>query len=132
MKKLILVVILLALVGGGYYFWKKHRVVKDETVYYRTQEIRRGSVTEEVTATGTVDPIQKVSVTTQVTGKIIALDADYNSRVTEGQVIAQIDPDTYESALASSRRRPRWSAPPRSSFIRRRNSRARRSWRSAA
>lgn len=103
MKKLILVVILLALVGGGYYFWKKHRVVKDETVYYRTQEVRRGSVTEEVTATGTVDPIQKVSVTTQVTGKIIALDADYNSRVTEGQVIAQIDPDTYESALASSR-----------------------------
>ena len=103
MKKLIFVVILLAAIAGGFWYWKKHHTVKDETVYYRSQEIRRGSVTEEVTATGTVDPIQKVSVTTQVTGEVIDLRADYNSRVKEGDVIAMLDPDTYESQLASQR-----------------------------
>ena len=103
MKKIILLVVILAVIAGGFYYWKRHHVVQDATVYYRSQEIQRGSVTEEVTATGTVDPIQKVSVTTQVTGEVIELHADYNSRVKEGDVIALIDPDTYESALASQR-----------------------------
>ncbi|MBR6470784.1 MAG: efflux RND transporter periplasmic adaptor subunit [Victivallales bacterium] len=103
MKKAIIILIVLAIAGGAFYYWKKHRHVQEETIRYRTQEIRRGNVTEEVTATGIVDPIQKVSVTTQVTGEIIALPVDYNSRVTEGQVIALIDPDTYQSALASQR-----------------------------
>lgn len=103
MKKLIIIILVLIVAVGAFYFWKSRHKVKDETVYYRSQEIRLGDVTEEVTATGTVDPIQKVSVTTQVTGEVIELHADYNSRVTKGEVIALLDPDTYESQLASQR-----------------------------
>ena len=102
MKKLILLVIVVAAVVGVWY-WRKHRPVKPETVYFRSQPVARASVTQDVTATGTISPIKKVEVATQVTGKVITLAADYNSHVTEGHIIAVIDPKTYESQLASAR-----------------------------
>lgn len=101
MKKIIIMLIVIAL-GGGAYYWHARQSVKDEIIHYRSQAIGRGTVTQEVTATGTVNPIKSVEVATQVTGKVISLSADYNSRVKEGQVIALIDPETYKSALESA------------------------------
>ncbi len=101
MKKFLFIIVLLAIVGGGYY-WYTHRSVKQEVIHFRSQEIVRGNVTQEVTATGTVNPIKSVEVATQVTGKVISLTADYNTRVKEGDVIALIDPETYKSALESA------------------------------
>ena len=102
MKKLIIIIIVLA-AAGGFYYWRKHRPAEQETTFYRSQPIARGTVVQDVTATGTISPITKVEVATQVTGKVISLSADYNSKVTEGQVIAIIDPDNYKSQLASAR-----------------------------
>ncbi len=102
MKRILFLVVVIALAGGVFY-WFKQREAKPATNYYRSQMIRRGDVVQEVTATGTVNPIKKVNVTTQVTGKVISLKADYNSRVKAGETIALIDPDTYVSALASAR-----------------------------
>ncbi len=102
LKKAILGLIVLALAGGGYYYWK-HREKAPTVTYYRAQPVKMGDVTQEVTATGTVNPVKSVKVTTQVTGKVISLKADYNSRVKQGDLIAMIDPQTYESALASQR-----------------------------
>ena len=93
MKKLILFIIVIAALGGGWY-WYKHRPAKPETIYFRSQEVVRASVTQDVTATGTISPIKKVEVATQVTGKVISLSADYNSHVKAGQLIAVIDPQT--------------------------------------
>ena len=84
MKKL-LKAILVCLVLGAVFFgyrWYKNRPRAPEPTYYRSQTVGRGSVTQEVTATGTIGPIREVSVTTQVTGKIVSLFADYNSRIT--------------------------------------------------
>ena len=103
MKKLIIIVVIVALCGAGYYFYKHRGGEQVEITYYRTQAVTRGDVTQEVSATGTVQPIKQVNVTTQVTGKVIELRADYNSRVKAGEVIALIDPETYKSALASAR-----------------------------
>lgn len=105
LKKIIKAVITLAILGGAGYgwHWYKHRPAKIEPTYFRSQIVQKGSVVQEVTATGSIAPIKDVSVTTQVTGKIISLKADYNSHIEKDQVIAQIDPDTYESALASAR-----------------------------
>ena len=83
LKKAIIVLIVLALAGGGYY-WYKRRSVAPQVTYYRAQPVKMGDVTQEVTATGTVNPIKTVKVTTQVTGKVISLKADYNSRVKQG------------------------------------------------
>lgn len=103
--KILKAVITLAVLAGLWFGWKWYRQKpkQAEITYYRSQVVEKGSVTQEVTATGTIAPIKKVSVTTQVTGKIISLSADYNSRITEGQVIALLDTDTYESSLASAR-----------------------------
>ncbi|MCQ2397139.1 MAG: efflux RND transporter periplasmic adaptor subunit [Lentisphaeria bacterium] len=103
--KILKAVITLAVLAGLWFGWKwyKQKPKQAEITYFRSQVVTKGSVTQEVTATGTIAPIKKVSVTTQVTGKIISLSADYNSRITEGQVIALLDTDTYESSLASAR-----------------------------
>ncbi|GEM_PF-992731 len=104
-KKIIKLVVVIAILAGAWYGWRayKNRPQAPATVYFRSQVVGKGSVTQEVTATGTVQPVKKVSVTTQVTGKIISLSADYNSRIKECEVIAEIDPDNYKSSLDNAR-----------------------------
>ena len=76
--KFVLYCLILGGIGYGIH-WYRNRPRPVEPTYYRSQVIQRGSLTQEVTATGTIAPIKEVSVTTQVTGKIISLSADYNA-----------------------------------------------------
>ena len=104
MKKFLYFVIVVALCGGGYFYWR-HRVAgakKDAPVVYRTVKVARATITQEVSATGTIQPIQKVDVGTQVTGKILKLYADFNSTVKAGQVVAEVDPATYKASYAAA------------------------------
>lgn len=77
---------------------------KEKMPAYRTAPIGRTDIVSTVEATGTVTPIKKVEVGAQVNGKIVKLYVDYNSVVTNGQVVAEIDPlvyrANYESAVA--------------------------------
>lgn len=66
-----------------------------------TATATRGDVSEAVTATGTIEPVTKVEVGTQVSGIIDKLYADYNSIVTKGQLIAEMDKVTLQSELTS-------------------------------
>lgn len=70
---------------------------------YRTVKIERGEIRSVVTATGTLNPVITVLVGSQVTGTIKALYADFNSKVKEGQVIAQIDPSIFEAQVAQAK-----------------------------
>ncbi len=67
-----------------------------------TVTAERGELTETVTATGTVESVTQVDVGTQVTGIIDKLYADYNSVVTKGQLIAEIEKTLLESDLKSA------------------------------
>lgn len=69
---------------------------------YRTAPISRTDIVSTVEATGTVTPIKKVEVGAQVNGKIVKLFADYNSVVTNGQVVALIDPLVYQANYDSA------------------------------
>ncbi len=66
---------------------------------FRTVKVERGEITSTVTATGTINPVITVLVGSQISGTIKALYADFNSRVKEGEVIAQIDPAIFESQV---------------------------------
>lgn len=68
-------------------------------VRYETEPVSRGDIVQSVSATGTVNPVTTVLVGTQVSGKIKALHADYNSVVKKGDLIAEIDPALFQAAV---------------------------------
>ena len=69
---------------------------------FKTAVVEKGSITNTVTSTGTVEPEKSVEVGTQVSGIIDKIYVDYNSVVKEGQVIAELDKTTLEADLRSS------------------------------
>jgi len=76
---------------------------KGDAPSYRTEPVSRGDIQQSVTATGTVNAVTTVLVGTQVSGTIKNLYVDFNSRVTKGQLIAQIDPEMLEAQAAQAR-----------------------------
>ncbi len=66
---------------------------------YFTAKAERGDIRDVVEATGTINAVTTVQVGSQVSGTIAALNADFNSRVKKGQIIATIDPRLFQGAL---------------------------------
>ena len=75
---------------------------KEASVQLDTVKAERGELTETVTATGEVESVTQVDVGTQVTGIIDKLYVDYNSVVTKGQLIAEIEKTLLQSELNSA------------------------------
>jgi HlyD family secretion protein len=90
------VIVTVIVIGGGIWFLNRNR---DETPLYQTVSVERGDVTQEVTATGTLNPLTNVLVGCQVSGTISKIYVDYNSLVKVGQLIAELDPSTYNAQL---------------------------------
>ncbi len=90
----------LALAGGGYWWYTQKQAASD--VQYRTSKIERGSLQASVSASGAVNPVTQVSVGTQVSGQIKELYVDFNAEVKAGQLIALIDPETFEYRVRSA------------------------------
>jgi HlyD family secretion protein len=67
---------------------------------YKTEPVTRGPISQVVSATGEVSAVTTVSVGSQVSGIISRLYADFNTRVKEGQVLADLDPRLFEVAHA--------------------------------
>lgn len=100
MKRWIIGLILVALAVGGYFIYQHYTTDPSEESRYRMGKVERGDVVQTVRATGTIQPIRLVQVGTQVNGPIRKLYVDYNSCVKAGDLVAQIDPTTYEARLA--------------------------------
>jgi HlyD family secretion protein len=66
---------------------------------YKTEKVDRGTVTMTVTATGTIAAVTTVQVGSQVSGVIARIHADFNSRVTKGQVLAELDPTPFQQTV---------------------------------
>jgi HlyD family secretion protein len=91
-------IIIILLLGGGYYYSNMNGGGESKQKF-RKVKVERGEISQVVTATGTINPVITVLVGSQVSGTIKALYADFNSRVKEGQVIAQIDPAIFEAQV---------------------------------
>lgn len=83
----------LVLVAGLAWWWLQGRAPE---LSFRTAKIERGPLQATVSASGAVNPVTQVSVGTQVSGQIKELHVDFNSEVKAGQLIALIDPETFE------------------------------------
>ncbi|MBV9493525.1 MAG: efflux RND transporter periplasmic adaptor subunit [Acidobacteria bacterium] len=72
---------------------------KDKESQYKTEKVDRGNITMTVTATGTASAVTTVQVGSQVSGVIARLYADFNSRVTKGQLLAELDPTPFQAQV---------------------------------
>src|ERR1700675_3764860 len=70
---------------------------------YFTAKVDRGDISQVVEATGTINAVTTVQVGSQVSGTISSLNADFNSRVKKGQVVAQIDPSLFQGSLLQAK-----------------------------
>ena len=82
----------------GYFFMGTSSKGK---ISFQTEKVTRNSMTDVVVATGTVEPVTKVDVGTQVSGIIDRIYVDYNSVVKKGQLIAEMDKVTLQAELES-------------------------------
>ena len=102
MKKSYLIAGLVAagVLGGGAWWWSSRSSA--DAVDYRTAKIERGNLQATVAASGAVNPVAVVTVGTQVSGQIKDLFVDFNSEVKAGQLLARIDPETFEYRVRSA------------------------------
>lgn len=82
--------------------WGYFRTRKDAPKY-TTATVRRGNITSVVQATGTINPLTTVPVGSYVSGTVKYIFADFNTRVKNGQVLAQLDPAIYEAQVIQAR-----------------------------
>lgn len=86
--------IALALIGSG----AAYKSIKGK-VKYHTKPIEKCTITQVVEASGTINPVNLVSVGSTVSGLIQDIYVDFNSQVKKGQILAQIDPRTFEATV---------------------------------
>ena len=98
-KWLLLVVVIAAGAAGALYYFRGSHA---EAPSFNSAKIARGELQQTVTATGTLNPVKSVQVGCQVSGRISGLYVDYNSPVTNGQLIAEIDPRVYLAQVGSA------------------------------
>jgi HlyD family secretion protein len=75
---------------------------RSREVRYQTVKLERGDVAEVVGATGTLQAVTTVQVGSQVSGTIQSLNADFNSVVKKGQVVARLDPSLFQARLGQA------------------------------
>ena len=98
-KKIALIIGVILLAFIAYIFLNGNEEVQIEA---KSILVKKGEVTNMVTATGTIEPITKVEVGTQVSGVVERIYVDFNSEVKEGQLIAELDKTNLKSALAQA------------------------------
>jgi HlyD family secretion protein len=102
MKRTALIVAALAVLAAGGWYWYDSRN-SDSEVRYRTAKVERGTIAAVVVASGTLNATTTVQVGSQISGQVKDIYADFNTTVKKDQVIARIDPSTFELRVNQAR-----------------------------
>ncbi|HVX28013.1 MAG TPA: efflux RND transporter periplasmic adaptor subunit [Parafilimonas sp.] len=92
---IIILVIVVAAIAVWFLFFRK----EEQQVTVITQKPTIGHIAESVTATGTVEPVDTVSVGTQVSGTVDKIYVDFNSTVKKGQLLAELDKTLFQASV---------------------------------
>jgi HlyD family secretion protein len=95
-----LTVLVLAAAGAVYFFMSKK---KDQAVTFITAKPQYGYIAKTITATGTIQPEDTVSVGAQVSGVVKNVYVDFNSAVKQGQLLAKVDPSIINEQREQSK-----------------------------
>ncbi len=102
MRKLLIVVgIVAAIAAAGYGYYRYTQ--KPPVPIVSAARVTRGDIAETVGATGQLQAVTTVQVGTQVSGTIQELNADFNSLVRKGQVLARLDPSLFQTQIEQAR-----------------------------
>ena len=83
--------------------WAGYVSVGDRSaIQFFTAKVDQGDISQVVQATGTINPINTVPVGSVVSGNVVAINVDFNSKVKKGDILAQIDPVPFQNALAQA------------------------------
>ena len=96
-----IIILVIFAAAGGAYAWRRSKA-SDAPLDIKTATPVRGDIVQSVTANGQILPLRNIQVGSQVSGIIKELMVDFNSKVTNGQVIAQIDPSTYQQNISQA------------------------------
>jgi HlyD family secretion protein len=97
---IVLAVLAAAVVGG--LVWRS-QTAKKAGIRYVTTRATMGEIVESIEATGTVQPLLSVQVGAQVSGRVLRVHTDFNQTVREGDLLAELDPDPFQTRVNEAR-----------------------------
>jgi HlyD family secretion protein len=98
--KMVAMIAVVGALGVGLYAYE--RATAESGPAYRLGRVERTSITSTVSATGPLSAVQTVQTGTQVSGRIAAINVDFNDKVKKGQLLARIDPTLQQQAVADA------------------------------
>ena len=100
-KPLLIAGVLLSVGGAGFAYWRIGSTPKEPP--FLTVPVSKGSIRQVVSSTGTLQAVTTVLVGSQVSGTIAKLSADFNTKVSNGQVVAMLDQAKFKARLEETR-----------------------------
>lgn len=97
-SRIVPVIAVLAVAAAALWFWKGRDGA--EAQRFRTAAVEQGDIRVAISATGTLGALSTVDVGSEISGKVEEVLVDFNDRVRKGQIIARIDPSTFEAQIA--------------------------------
>lgn len=94
-----LLIVLALLVGAGWYWTGRD---SQSAPRFRTAKVERGDIRVAISATGSLAALSTIDVGSEVSGRIAEVPVDFNDRVERGQIIARIEPSTFEAQVEQS------------------------------
>lgn len=100
--KWVALALLVALAAGGLWYWQAIGGAAAQ-LRYTTALAAKADITVVVTATGTIQPLNQVDISSELSGTVRAVNVDYNDPVKKGDVLATLDTDSLDAAVAAAR-----------------------------
>ena len=94
---ILVAIVVLAALGGVGWYWKGRGGSAEQK--FRTATVEQGDIRVAISATGNLSALSTIDVGSEVSGKIAEVLVDYNDVVKKGQVIARIEPDTFQAQI---------------------------------
>ncbi|MCX6950807.1 MAG: efflux RND transporter periplasmic adaptor subunit [Verrucomicrobia bacterium] len=94
-----LIFLALVVAGGGGGAWYYFNAKTEKAPEFQTTKVSRADIVQSITATGDLQPVVTVDVSSQISGLVLEVKVDFNSQVKAGDVLARIDPATYQQKL---------------------------------
>ena len=94
MKKIIVIIIVIAAVAGGYYYYNLNNT-EISTTSYEYIKIEKGNIKKTVSATGKIIPTSTLTLSSEISGKIVDINKDFNEKIKKGEVLATFDQNPF-------------------------------------